>query len=162
MLRPTESPTLFLQQLGRGLRKSRRQVAVHGAGFCWSAPQGIPLRPPLPCVARWHPNRGRSSRSRKGFPFLPAGCSLELDPVHRRSCCGSIRNAIPSRVARQVRRAPLAWVTSRWRPTSHETGLELEDVYASGHTWTEMRRAAGCRRLERVPTRPRCSGQSAG
>ncbi len=29
MLRPTESPTLFLQQLGRGLRPRSRQAAVH-------------------------------------------------------------------------------------------------------------------------------------
>ena len=37
LLRPTESATLFLQQLGRGLRKHRDQIRLYRAGLCWPA-----------------------------------------------------------------------------------------------------------------------------
>ena len=56
MLRPTESPTLFLQQLGRGLRRSKNKASAR----CWtsSAPTE---RSSASTVATghcwWHPPR---------------------------------------------------------------------------------------------------------
>ncbi len=73
MLRPTESPTLFLQQLGRGLRKISRQGVLHGARLRRHSSQGVPLRPPLPGAARWIPPRRRTSgRSSSSRSFPPA------------------------------------------------------------------------------------------
>jgi hypothetical protein len=78
----------------------------------------------------------------QGFPFLPAGCNLDLDPVAREIVLRSIRNAVPS-----VWRDKLAELRSlgdvSLRTYLEHTGLELEDVYAANHSWTDMRRAAG-------------------
>ena len=58
------------------------------------------------------------------------------------SCLFNVRSALPSKwpqfVAelRQLGAVPLATYL-------HETGLDLEDLYRNGHTWTELRRAAG-------------------
>ena len=46
-LRPTESATVFLQQLGRGLRRTPVEVGADGPGLRRSPAQGVPLRPEL-------------------------------------------------------------------------------------------------------------------
>jgi superfamily II DNA or RNA helicase len=45
MLRPTESPTLFLQQLGRGLRKAPGKAACTVLDFVGTHPEGVQIRP---------------------------------------------------------------------------------------------------------------------
>lgn len=62
MLRPTESPTLFIQQLGRGLRKAADKSHLHRPGLRWHASQGVPLRPPVPSAPRRHSTRYRARR----------------------------------------------------------------------------------------------------
>ena len=75
------------------------------------------------------------------FPFLPAGCNLQLDPVAQRIVLDSVRNAIPSTwrdkcgELRSLGDVSLAEYLE-------QTGLDLEDIYAGNHSWTEMRRAA--------------------
>ena len=95
MLRPTESPLLFLQQLGRGLRKSP------GKGLCTVLDFVGQHRKEFRYDARFRALLGgsRSDLARQveqGFPFLPSGCSMELDPVAQARVLASIRNAIPS------------------------------------------------------------------
>ena len=65
------------------------------------ASQGVPLRPPLPAcsaVAQGHRAPGRA-----GFPFLPSGCSLELDRGARH------RAAQHPRRHAELRDARVAW-----------------------------------------------------
>ena len=57
-LRPTESATVFLQQLGRGLRLTRGKTVLT-----------VPLRSTLPCADRRQPKRtGTSGRARLPLP----------------------------------------------------------------------------------------------
>jgi len=149
LLRPTESPTLFLQQLGRGLRRAEGKsvctvldfVGTHRKEFRFDRRLRALLGGSRIDVER---------QVRDGFPFLPAGCSFDLDPVAQEIVLRSIREAIPS----------------TWRERCHElrslgdvnladyldsTGLELEDIYAAGHSWTEMRRETG---LSTLPAGP--------
>jgi len=141
LLRPTDSPTLFLQQLGRGLRK------VAGKGACTVLDFVGTHRKEFRFDRRMRALLGGSRADierqvRHDFPFLPAGCSFDLDPVAREIVLRSIRDAIPS----------------TWRERCEElrslgdvnldeylesSGLELEDIYAGGHSWTEMRREVG-------------------
>jgi superfamily II DNA or RNA helicase/HKD family nuclease len=141
MLRPTESPTLFLQQLGRGLRKS------HGKSLCTVLDFVGQHRREFRYDRRFRALLGGTrteviQQVDQGFPFLPAGCSMELDPVAQEIVLSSIRNAIPSRWREKCEELrPLGDVSLS--TYLQETGLELEDVYANGHTWTEMRRVTG-------------------
>src|SRR5690606_13655096 len=93
LLRPTESATVFLQQLGRGLRhfagppaKSSCLVldfiGQHRDEFrfdtCLSAVTGIP--------------RARLRKDvEEDFPYLPSGCVLQLDAVARETVLRSLR-----------------------------------------------------------------------
>ena len=143
LLRPTDSPTLFLQQLGRGLRVAR-QDRLYGVG----------LRRPSPPEFRFDRRfrallgggrRDVESEIDAGFPFLPAGCHMELTPLPPRSCC----EASARRSRRGGRR--------RWKSSKNcanrraltlpefldDTGLELSDVYSGGRTWSDLCEAAG-------------------
>ena len=141
MLRPTDSPTLFLQQLGRGLRKTDDKSLCTVLDFVGQH------RKEFRYDRRFRALLGgtRSELVRQveaGFPFLPAGCRLELDPVAQETVLRSIRNAIPSRWRDKCDELRSLGDVSLGTYLT-ETGLELEDVYAGSHTWTEMRRAAG-------------------
>ena len=80
LLRPTDSPTLFLQQLGRGLRRSEGKTACtvldfvghHRKEFRFDRRFGALLG---------GTRKELEQRIREGFPYLPAGCHMELDPV---------------------------------------------------------------------------------
>ncbi len=141
LLRPTESPTLFLQQLGRGLRKTVGKGACTVLDFVGTHRKEFRFDRRLRALLGG--SRADLERQvRQGFPFLPTGCSFHLDQVATEIVLRSIRDAIPS----------------TWRERCGElrslgdvglgeylesSGLELEDIYAGGHSWSEMRREAG-------------------
>jgi hypothetical protein len=143
LLRPTESGTLFLQQLGRGLRRPRHG----GKALCTVLDFVGNHRREFRFDRRLRALLGGSRKDveravQNDFPFLPAGCHMELDPVARDIVLRSIREAIPSDwKARREELRSLGDV--RLAMYLNETGLELEDVYASNHTWSELRRAVG-------------------
>jgi superfamily II DNA or RNA helicase len=140
MLRPTESATLFLQQLGRGLRKYSGKsqctildfVGVQRAEFRFE----LKLRALLSCTRKELVNQVQ-----QGFPYLPAGSSMYLDEVSQRIVLDSIRNAIPSTWRKRVEELRQLGDVTLTR-FLEETGLELEDIYANNRSWTELRREA--------------------
>ena len=96
MLRPTESPTLFLQQLGRGLRGSKDK------NFCTVLDFVGTHRREFRFDRRYRALLGGTRRDlekavQQGFPFLPAGCYMNLDEKASEIVLRSIRDAIPSR-----------------------------------------------------------------
>ena len=146
LLRPTESATLFLQQLGRGLRRAYGKsectvldfVGLHRREFRFD------LRYRALLGGSRHDLQQQLERN---FPFLPAGCHFELDSVARAVVLASIRNAIPSRWPERVAELRSIGDVSLSTFLAH-SGLELDDVYANNRSWTELRRAAG------MPTAP--------
>jgi superfamily II DNA or RNA helicase/HKD family nuclease len=145
MLRPTDSPTLFLQQLGRGLRRSMGKTVCTVLDFVGHH------RNEFRFDRRF---RGLLGGTRKelmtqveaGFPFLPAGCHMELDRVAADIVLESIKNAVPARWTERV--AVLRQLTAHESSCSlarylEETGLELEDVYAGNKSWSDLRADAG-------------------
>jgi superfamily II DNA or RNA helicase len=146
MLRPTESPTLFLQQLGRGLRKARNKAVCTVLDFVGTHRREF--RFDLRYRALLGGTRTDLSRAVKaGFPFLPAGCHMELDRVASDVVLRSIRDAIPTSWNAKVQELR-ALHTARGRDVSlaeylAETGLDIDDIYAAGHSWSELRETAG-------------------
>lgn len=144
LLRPTQSATLFLQQLGRGLRldKSKSSCLVldfigqHRAEFRFdgtlSALTGVPRARLLKALEQ-------------GLPLLPSGCAFQLDAVARDQILGSLRSHLArrQRIVEEAREigAEAATPLSLARFLD-ATGRELEDVYGAGG-WTTVRRAAG-------------------
>lgn len=145
MLRPTESPTLFLQQLGRGLRRHPGKthctvldfVGHHRAEFRYDQRFRALLGGSRTEVA---------SQVEQGFPFLPAGCHMELDAVARSIVLGSIRGALPSRwtaKADELRSLAQGGQAPSLARFLEKTGLDLDDVYAGEKCWSDLCEAAG-------------------
>jgi superfamily II DNA or RNA helicase/HKD family nuclease len=145
MLRPTDSPTLFLQQLGRGLRRSIGKSTCTVLDFV-----GLHRRE-FRFDRRYRALLGGTRKSlaqqvEAGFPFLPAGCHMELDRVTTEIVLENIRTAVPARWTERVealRQLSVRGVDCTLARYLEETGLELEDVYGGGKSWSDLREDAG-------------------
>jgi superfamily II DNA or RNA helicase/HKD family nuclease len=143
MLRPTESATIFLQQLGRGLRLSDDKACLTVLDFIGA--QNGRFRFDL----RYRALTGATRRTlahdvEHDFPTLPAGCHIELDRVARKIVLDNIRTAL--RLQRRDLVAELRLLSDVPLPTFLEaTGLEIEDLYRrrNGRGWTGLREEAG-------------------
>ena len=141
MLRPTESATIFLQQLGRGLRRFEGKDVLTVLDFVGHQRQEFRFD------LRYRRLLGRTRREliqdiNEDFPYLPAGCHLELDAVARRIVLDNIRHALPTTWRQRVQELRELGNVSL-ADYLDETGLELDDIYRNNHTWTELRRIAG-------------------
>ncbi len=145
LLRPTDSPTLFLQQLGRGLRRAPGKTVCTVLDFVGRH------RTEFRFDRRFRALLGGSRKDlidqiQAGFPFLPAGCHMELDRVAADIVLGNIRESVPSRWTEKVEE--LRHIAHR-DPTIglgrflDETGIDLEDVYGGQKTWSDLRSDAG-------------------
>ena len=92
-LRPTESATVFLQQLGRGLR-------LHGQKSCLTVLDFIGnARREFRFDRRYRALLGGSTSSvvrqiENGFPYLPPGCAMKLDDDSHRIVLENIRRGV--------------------------------------------------------------------
>jgi hypothetical protein len=144
LLRPTDSSILFLQQLGRGLRKAPDKTICTVLDFVGQH------RKEFRYDRRFQALLGGTRRMvaeqvEQGFPYLPAGCHMELDRVASERVLQSIRNSVPDRWAEKV--AELRAMAAGGQRISLKTflegsGLELDDIYRSGRSWSDLQEAA--------------------
>ncbi|HEX7309916.1 MAG TPA: DUF3427 domain-containing protein [Gaiellaceae bacterium] len=152
LLRPTDSPTLFLQQLGRGLRKARGKAICTVLDFVGTHRKEFRFDRRLRALIGGS-RTDVEQQVKNDFPFLPAGCSFDLDPVAKDVVLRSIRDALPTRWRERCGELrELGDVTLG--TYLEETGLDLEDIYVGGHSWSEMRREVGLSTAPAGPVEP--------
>lgn len=140
-LRPTESATLFLQQLGRGLRRTRDKPVLTVLDFVGHHRQEFRFDRRLRALTG-ETRRGLQRALERGFPFLPSGCQIIMDRQSQEIVLENLRNQVGNRWPQIV--AELRTYGDQDLPTFlHESGLELSDIVRNGHSWTELRIAAG-------------------
>lgn len=145
-LRPTESATVFLQQLGRGLRLSEGKSCLTVLDFIGAAHQRF--RFDLRYRALTGLSRTELARqTEQGFPFLPAGCHLALDQRSQEVVLRNVRQAVTANAATLTAELRAQGDTTLARFLA-ETGASLDDLYRVNRSWTGLRRAAG------LPTPP--------
>jgi superfamily II DNA or RNA helicase/HKD family nuclease len=147
LLRPTQSSTLFLQQLGRGLRHHPGKesclvldfIGQHRSEFRFdgilSAVTGIP--------------RVRIRKAvQDGFPYLPSGCTLHLDRVARDVILQSLRVSLAGakQLTKELRELSAEGQRITLAEFLDQTGRELDDIYDAGG-WTTLRQSAGIAEL---------------
>jgi len=145
-LRPTESATVFLQQLGRGLRRSDQKECLTVLDFVGGAHRRF--RFDLRYRALVGGTRQSVRRAvEQEFPSLPSGCSIQLDRIAKEVVLQNIERHLgggskelaedlASLVGSSGTRVPL-------RRFLDEAGVELEDVYAGERSYTTLLRQAG-------------------
>jgi superfamily II DNA or RNA helicase/HKD family nuclease len=114
-LRPTESLTVFLQQLGRGLRHAPEKDCLTVLDFVGQTHRRYRVDTKLKALMPRH----RFSIDKEvelDFPHLPAGCSIQLDRLSRQYVLENIRENL-GRLAVQV--------PDRLQTFTSETGQEL-------------------------------------
>ena len=146
-LRPTDSATLFLQQLGRGLRKSPNKTACTVLDFVGQHRKEFRFDRRFGGL---FPGSRKDLRRRieTGFPVLPAGCHMELDAVASKRVLENIKASLPSRWADKVAELHRIAETTPERNVDLATFLEesellLEDVYQGNRGWSDLRDDAG-------------------
>lgn len=92
-LRPTESLTIFLQQLGRGLRIADGKTELTVLDFIAQANKQYDYE------SRFRALTGGSRKStedgiRNGFLFLPRGCNIEMERVAREHILETVKNSV--------------------------------------------------------------------
>lgn len=148
-LRPTESATVFLQQLGRGLRNAPGKACLTVLDFIGNQHRRFRFDVRYRALTGAS-RRGLEHQIEEGFPFLPSGCSMELDRVATRIVLGNVRQQLRLN-ARQLVSDVQSYGDVDLATYLGESGRELADVYRAGGSWTRLRRAAGLSAQEAGP-----------
>jgi len=152
MLRPTQSPVLFQQQIGRGLRLAPGKesclvldfVGQHRTEFRFDR-----LLSSLTGLSR----RELVDGVENGFGSLPPGCHIHLQRQTREQVLQGLR-AVTTQNWRRLKTELQTYAALRGRAAVrladflHDQALDLEDVYRAGtgqgrSGWTALKRDAG-------------------
>ena len=134
LLRPTESPTLFLQQLGRGLRKAAGKSACTVLDFVGTHRKEFRFdRRFRALLGGSRADVERQVRAR--LPVPPGRLQLRARLRRAGDRAGEHPQRDPEHVARAVRRSCARSATSSLGEYLESSGLELEDIYAGNHSW---------------------------
>jgi hypothetical protein len=143
-LRPTESLTVFLQQLGRGLRHAPEKECLTVLDFVGQTHRRYRIDTKYSALLLRR--RQRIDREiERDFPNLPPGCSIQLERVARdvvlekiRTTLNNLRHFIPETLQTWEHDTRLPLTFGRF---VEETGLSPIDILKM-HTWSEWKAGA--------------------
>lgn len=143
-LRPTQSATVFLQQLGRGLRHFPGKTSCLVLDFIGQHHERFRFDAILAALTGVPRARLRADLE-QGFPYLPSGCTLQLDAVAREEILRSLRATLGGarRLAAELSELAAGGSPPRLAQFLGQSGRELDDVYDKAGGWTTLQRAAG-------------------
>lgn len=95
-LRPTESLTVFLQQLGRGLRRCEGKDCLTVLDFIGQANKRYRFEEKFSALLSRAPRR-MTEEVQKGFTALPRGCYIQLEKKAAQYILENIRSSLNSR-----------------------------------------------------------------
>jgi superfamily II DNA or RNA helicase len=140
-LRPTDSATVFLQQLGRGLRLADDKPCLTVLDFVGH--QHKQFRFDRRYRALTGASRtGIAREVEQGFPTLPAGCVIDLDRDVRQLVLENVRQALSLNWKDLGNELRTLGDVSLVR-FLEETGLDVEDLYRRRQGWASLRHTAG-------------------
>jgi len=144
-LRPTESLTIFLQQLGRGLRKEEGKdfvTILDYVGHC---------RKEFNYMDRFRSLIGRTSMGvteeiEKGFPHLPLNCKITLEPKAESYILENIKGSIDSFRKERIIRSIKNFNKDYELPLTLSNFLKVRNISLDklykGSTWNSLCLAA--------------------
>ncbi|WP_052207067.1 DUF3427 domain-containing protein [Sinomonas humi] len=141
LLRPTQSATVFLQQLGRGLRRAEGKAVLTVLDFIGQ--QHRQFRFDLKYRALLGIGRKQLEQEIEDeFPSLPSGCQLVLDRVAQRTVLEGVRSQLRLQrpaITEDIR----SYGTTDLAEYLERSGNELRDIYrGTADSWTGYLRTA--------------------
>lgn len=144
-LRPTESLTIFLQQLGRGLRLADDKEVCTVLDFVGNANSEYDFAHKFRALVG-KTDSAISDEIKNGFPHAPLGCRIELSKQTQEIVLGNIRKAIlnKQRLIGLIRNFPLHSTLELTLSNFIKVNpnVELEDIYKK-FSWSELCAEAG-------------------
>ena len=142
LLRPTASATVFLQQLGRGLRRTPSKAVCTVLDFVGHQRREFSWDRKLRALTGLT-RKALSDAVEREFPFLPAGCQVVLDRQSQTLVLDNLKTQVAGRWRDMVSELA-AYGDLDLGTYLNESGLDLADVLRRGtHSWTRLRRDAG-------------------
>lgn len=140
-LRPTDSLTVFLQQLGRGLRLSAGKDLLTVLDFVAQVNRQFDFTSRLRelCVRR---DKNLKDQVNNGFTILPFGCSIYMERVAKERILSNISSAIynVNRLERELRNYDGVPTLSQFVAG---IGQDVRLLYRRQNCWTTLKRRAG-------------------
>lgn len=144
LLRPTESATVFLQQIGRGLRRHADKDVCTVLDFVANYRKEFRFDLRLRALTGI-PRRNLVDAAQEGFPYLPTGSHLSLDRQSRQWIIEHLKQSVKTNAKALRQELSLMSQLQEERLTLRtfvaEAGIELEDVGKAGG-WAALQRAA--------------------
>lgn len=141
LLRPTSSATVFLQQLGRGLRRTSRKAVLTVLDFIGQHRKEFRFEEQFQALTNLTRNR-LLTNIEQDFPLLPSGCQIILEPKAKEMIINNIRSQIGvnvTQLAREVRQ----YAEPRLSAYLKESGRTIKELYRGhGNSWTSLLRRA--------------------
>jgi superfamily II DNA or RNA helicase len=144
-LRPTESLTVFLQQLGRGLRLAEGKDCLTVLDFVGNS------RPEYDFESKFRALIGKTTTSvqkeiEDDFPHLPLGCSIVLEKKTKETILENIRkatnlniNQLITKIRNFQHQTTLPLTLNNFIELNH---ISIETIYKKG-TWSRLCQLAG-------------------
>ncbi|WP_152765584.1 DUF3427 domain-containing protein [Alkalilimnicola sp. S0819] len=146
-LRPTESLTVFLQQLGRGLRLTEDKDYLTVLDFVGQVHRNFRFDRRFRALLS-NPQQSVEKEIEAGFPHLPAGCSIELERVAKERVLANVRQSVLRNRSHLVQDIARFRADTGRSPSLPEflrvQGLEADDVYRRD-SWARLCVHAGVR-----------------
>ena len=114
-LRPTESMTIFLQQLGRGLRLAEGKDCLTVLDFIGQANRKYSFEQKFSALLQAH-NQGIKKEIDSDFPHLPRGCFVKLEKKAKEAVLANIKAALNGKKG----------IISKLENFTDDTGLTFE------------------------------------
>ncbi|MEU1086142.1 DUF3427 domain-containing protein [Streptomyces sp. NPDC005576] len=141
LLRPTSSATVFLQQLGRGLRRTEGKAVLTVLDFIGQHRKEFRFEEQFRALTNLTRNR-LLHHIEEDFPQLPSGCQIILEPKAKNLIIDNIRSQISVNVT-QLAREVASYADLRLAGYLRASGREIKELYrGSGNSWTGLLRKA--------------------
>lgn len=140
-LRPTDSLTIFLQQLGRGLRLSPGKTELTVLDFVAQVNKKYDFAGKFRALTL-RPEKNIVQQIENGFTLLPTGCSIIMEKKARQYILENIQQAIynKNRLVKEINTYTTLPTISQFLENN---GQDIRVLYAGNFCWTSLKRSAG-------------------
>jgi superfamily II DNA or RNA helicase/HKD family nuclease len=143
LLRPTESATVFLQQLGRGLRRRQDKPCCTVLDFIGQQHRSFRFADRFGALTTV-PQHRLERAIVDGFPELPSGCHIELDRVAQQIILDNVRSGIRGTRDRLTDELRELGPSSRLADLLRHANASVVELYRrKGMTFGTLRRSLG-------------------
>lgn len=141
LLRPTNSATIFLQQLGRGLRRTENKPVLTVLDFIGQHRAEFRFEEQFRALTNLSRNR-LVEHIEHDFPQLPSGCQIILEGKSKDLVLDNIRTQLGATVKTLVKEVK-DYSTPRLADYLRESRREIKELYKGENSWTAVLRRAG-------------------